>query len=163
MAENSTEKYIQPFISVTQNVFRDFCQSTVTPGRVYFVEKDEFQKSWDISGIIGLTGEAKGAVAISLRTDTALKITEILTNEKHEGLDSDVTDATGEIINIIAGNVKKELEEAFRIVISLPTIVKGAAHSIVWPSEKTRIICIPFDIFDDQEICLSIAIDPTKQ
>jgi CheY-specific phosphatase CheX len=68
----------------------------------------------------------------------------------------------GEIITIIAGNVKKDFEEALRIKISLPTIVKGKAHSIVWPSEKTRIICIPFTIFSNQEICLSIAVDPTK-
>jgi chemotaxis protein CheX len=156
------EQYIQPFIKVTESVFKDFCKTDVTPGRVYFVGKDEFQKSWDISGIIGLTGEAKGAVAISLKNITAFSITEILTNEKHDHLDADVTDSTGEIINIIAGNVKKELEESFKITISLPTIVKGPAHSIVWPSEKTRIICIPFNLFKDQEICLSIAIDPSK-
>ena len=53
-------------------------------------------------------------------------------------------------------------EEELRIKISLPSIVKGKAHSIVWPSEKTRIICIPFTIFSDQEMCLSVAVDPTK-
>ena len=77
-------------------------------------------------------------------------------------MDSDVTDAVGEIINIIAGNVKKNFEEELRVKISLPSIIKGVAHSIVWPSEKTRIICIPFTIFSDQEFCLSIAVDPTK-
>ena len=156
------EQYIQPFIKVCENVFQEFCQTEVKAGRVFFISKDEYESNWDISGIIGLSGEASGAVAISMKDLTAYKITSILTGTEHTSIDADVTDAIGEIINIIAGNVKKEFEQELRIKISLPTIVKGNAHSIVWPSEKTRIICIPFSLFSDQEFCLSIAVDPTK-
>ena len=156
------EKYIQPFVKVCESVFRDFCQTEVKSGRVFFVSKDEYETNWDISGIIGLSGEASGAVAISLKAVTAFRITKILTGLEHTYIDLDVTDAIGEIINIIAGNVKKYFEDELRIKISLPSIVKGQAHSIVWPSEKTRIICIPFSIFTDQEFCLSVAVDPTK-
>jgi chemotaxis protein CheX len=156
------EKYIQPFIKVCETVFRDFCQTEITPGRVFFTGREEFQKNWDISGIISLSGEAKGAVAISLKTASATKIADILTGSVHKYLDADVADAVGEIVNIISGNVKKDLEDAFRLTISLPTIVRGAAHAVIWPSQKTRIICIPFSLFTDQEMCLSIAIDPNK-
>ena len=157
------EQYIQPFIKVCETVFRELCQTEVKPGRVFFVSKNEYESSWDISGIIALSGEATGAVAISLKSDTAFRVTKILTGEDHNYFDSYVTDAVGEIINIIVGNVKKNFEEELRIKISLPTIVKGVAHAIVWPSEKTRILCIPFTIFSDQEMCLSIAVDPTKK
>jgi chemotaxis protein CheX len=156
------EKYIQPFIKVCEKVFYDFCQTDIKAGRVFFVAKDEYETSWDISGVIGLSGEASGAVAISLKDVTAFQVTKILTGKNHDFFDTDVTDAVGEIINIIAGNVKKYFEEELRVKISLPTIVKGKAHSIVWPSEKTRIICIPFTLFGDQEICLSVAVDPSK-
>ena len=156
------EQYIQPFIKVCEKVFIEFCQTEVKPGRVFFTTKEEFETIWDISGIIGLSGEVIGAVAISLKEATALRVTKMLTGTDHAQIDADVTDAVGEIINIIAGNVKKNFEEELRIRISLPTIVKGKAHSIVWPSEKTRIICIPFSIFSDQEMCLSVAVDPTK-
>ena len=156
------EQYIQPFIKVCETVFNEFCQTEVKAGRVFFVSKDEYESNWDISGIIGLSGEASGAVAISMKDNTAYRVTKILTGSEHNSIDADVTDAVGEIINIIAGNVKRDFEEVLRIKISLPTIVKGKAHSIVWPSEKTRIICIPFSIFTDQEMCLSVAVDPTK-
>ena len=156
------EQYIQPFIKVCEEVFRNFCHSEAKAGRVFFVSKDEYESNWDISGIIGLSGEASGAVAISLKDTTAIKITGIITGSPHTNIDADVTDAVGEIINIIAGNVKKEFEEELRVKISLPSIVNGKAHSIVWPSEKTRIICIPFSILNDQEFCLSIAVDPSK-
>jgi len=156
------EQYIQPFIKVCETVFRDFCQTEVNAGRVFFVAKDEYVTNWDISGIIGLSGEAQGAVAISMKELTAVRVTKQLTGQDHTHIDADVTDAIGEIINIIAGNVKKNFEDELRIKISLPSIIKGIAHTIVWPSEKTRIICIPFSIFDKQEICLSVAVDPSK-
>jgi chemotaxis protein CheX len=156
------EQYIQPFIKVCETVFCDFCKTEVKAGRVFFVEKEEFSQDWDISGVIGLSGEARGAVAISLRESTALRITALLTGEEKQKIDSDATDAVGEIINIIAGNVKKHFEDNLRIRISLPTIVTGKSHTIVWPSGKTRIMSIPFSIFSDQEICLSVAVDQTK-
>ena len=157
------EQYIQPFIKVSETVFRDFCQTEVKANRVFFVNKDEYEANWDISGVIGISGEAQGAVAISMKDITAFQVTKKLTGQEHKSLDADVTDAVGEIINIITGNVKKDFENELRIKISLPTIIKGKAHSIVWPSEKTRIICIPFSIFGNQEICLSVAVDPQME
>ena len=156
------EQYIQPFIKCSEDVFRDFCNTEIKAGRVFFVSKDEFESIWDISGIIGLSGETNGAVAISLKDTTVFRLTEMLTGSKHTSIDKYVTDALGEIINIIAGNVKIVYEKSYRIKISLPTIVKGKAHSIVWPSEKARIICIPFTIFGDEEFCLSVAMEQEK-
>ena len=156
------EKFIQPFIDGCEEVFRDLCNTEVKAGRAFFVSKDEFETIWDISGIIGLSGDANGAVAISLKEETAFELTKILTGSEHTTVDRLVTDAMGEIINIIAGNVKNIFEKKHRIKITMPSIIKGKAHSIVWPSEKARIICIPFSIFNGQEFCLSIAVEQAK-
>lgn len=156
------EQYIQPFIKGCEDVFRDLCNTEVKAGRAFFVTKDEFEKSWDVSGIIGLSGEANGAVAISLKEITTFVLTKTLTGKEHSSIDSFVTDAVGEIINIITGNVKNIFEEKYRIKITMPSIVKGKAHSIVWPSESARIICIPFSIFEDQEFYLSVAVKQSK-
>ena len=156
------EKYIQAFIKVCEKVFLEFCQTEVIPGRSFFVSKETHDQIWDITGIIGFSGEAAGAVAISMKNETAFKITKILTGNNNLRTDSDVNDAIGEIVNIIAGNVKKDFEEELRIKISLPSIVEGKAHVIIWPSEKTRIICIPFKIFSNEDMCLSVAADPEK-
>jgi chemotaxis protein CheX len=155
------EKYIQPFVNVTKNVFREFIGTEPEAGRPYF-SNAETVNEWDISAVIGLTGEANGAVVISMKTGLAEKLTDTLTGKSHNSIDDEVVDAIGEIVNIIAGNVKKELEEAFRLVISLPTIVQGPAHQIKWPSEKARIICIPFTIFDAEVFTLSVAIEAIR-
>ena len=152
------EKYIQPFIDVCKSVFKDFVGAELTEERPHFAEAGAIME-WDISAIIGLTGEARGAVVISMKKELAMKLTEILTGVDHNDVDDDVVDAIGEIVNIIAGNVKKNLEEAFRLVISLPTIVQGKEHSIKWPGNQARIICIPFRIFPDTTFNLSVAIE----
>jgi len=155
------EKYIQPFVDVCQNVFRDFIGSELITERPYFVDKND-PHDWDVSAVIGLTGEARGAVVISMKETLALKLTGKLTGSTHTSLDDEVVDAIGEIINIIAGNAKRGLEESFRLVISLPTIIRGKGHKIMWPNEQARIICIPFKIFDNETFCLSVAIDASS-
>ena len=127
----------------------------------YFMEK-EVKSDWDISGIIGFTGEARGAVVISMKQKMAVQITAALTGTEHQTVDDDVVDAVGELINIIAGNVKQGLEDAFRLIISLPTIVHGKDHALVWPDNRARIICIPFATSDLDSFTLSIALEAVR-
>jgi chemotaxis protein CheX len=152
------EKYIQPFIDVCVNVFKEFLHLDVITGRPYFSVKEAITE-WDISAVIGLTGEARGAVVISLKKENAIKLTDILTGTKHSDFDGEVVDAVGEIINIIAGNAKRGLEDAFKLNISLPTIVKGIEHSVIWSDGKTRVLCIPFQFLETESFCLSVAIE----
>ncbi len=152
------EKYIQPFVDVCESVFRDFIGSDLVAERPHFADKND-SHDWDVSAIIGLTGEAKGAIVISMKKELALRLTGVLTGSTHTTLDDEVVDAIGEIINIIAGNAKRGLEESFRLVISLPTIVRGKGHTISWPNEQARIIRIPFRIFDTETFYLSVAIE----
>ncbi|HHU37151.1 MAG TPA: chemotaxis protein CheX [Treponema sp.] len=155
------EKYIQPFVDVCVNVFKDFIGAELIADRPYFADKADLHE-WDVSAVIGLTGEARGALVISMKTELACELTGMLTGSKHTSMDDEVVDAIGEIINIIAGNVKRDLEESFRLVISLPTIVRGAGHTIQWPNAQARIMCIPFKIFEKDEFCLSVAIEASN-
>jgi chemotaxis protein CheX len=150
-------QYITPFVEVCSMVFKKMINGDLVVGRAYFIEREEFLK-WDISGIISLSGEARGMVSISMKTETAIRITEHITGTKHTYLDSDVVDAIGEIANVITGNVKKDLQGIFNVVISLPYVIKGRAHTIVLPLESKQLLCIPFEIFGNQMICLSVAI-----
>ncbi|MDR3276456.1 MAG: chemotaxis protein CheX [Treponema sp.] len=154
------EQYIQPFIKVCRNVFKELVEVNLTVDRPYFSDQKAVHQ-WDISAIIGLSGDARGAVVISMRKGLSLRITDLLTGSSHGDIDDDVVDAVGEIVNIIAGNVKKELEEEFRLIISLPTIVQGEWHHVKWPSSQARIICIPFNMGRDM-FNLSVAIEAFK-
>jgi chemotaxis protein CheX len=152
------EQYIQPFVDVCLEVFKNFLGCDISAERPYFVNKESVN-DWDISAVIGLTGEARGAVVISMKTKLAVRLTGALTGSVHAGIDEEVVDAIGELVNIIAGNAKRGLEESFHLIISLPTFVEGKNHSIKWPSEQARIISIPFNVFEDDQFCLSVAIE----
>jgi len=156
------KQYIQPFIQVSERIFEDFCKTKIEAKKVFLIEREEYRLDWDISGIIGLSGEVSGAVAISMKDTTAFRIAETLMGMKFSSFEKEVTASVGEIVNIISGNVKKDFEEELRIKISLPTIITGKAHKIDWPSEKARIICIPFSVYTDQELYLSVAVDTSK-
>jgi chemotaxis protein CheX len=155
------EQYIKPFVAVSKSVFKDFIGADIAEKNPYFLEKDSVVGG-DISAVIGFTGEARGAVVVSLAAAVAIEITDLLTGSKHSSLDDDVTDAVGEIVNIIAGNVKQELEEVMKMIISLPTIIQGSGHTIKWPSNQQRILCIPFKIFADKTFNLLIAIEKVQ-
>jgi chemotaxis protein CheX len=155
-------EYVKPFIEGCEEVFRDFCNTKIDAKRAFFVAIDEFETEWDVSGLIGLSGEVNGAVALSLKEDTAFRITKTLTGKEYTSIDTEVTDTVGELVNIIVGNVKNIFEEKYRISITMPSIIKGDAHAVVWPTGQVRIMCIPFSIFTDQKICLFVAVNQSK-
>ncbi len=137
-------KYIEPFVEATINIFKDFYGEIPEMKPPFLFDKDE-DLGWDLSAVIGIAGETKGVITVSFPKELIIKLTEKLVGYEVLDIDDDVIDSTGEVVNIIAGNAKKGLEE-FRLVISLPSIVRGQNHKISWPSNSMPIITIPFNI-----------------
>jgi chemotaxis protein CheX len=152
------QNYVEPFVRVTVNTFKEFVGIEVSPRQPHFLDPDE-KFDWDISAIIGLSGIVKGAIIVSMKTELAIKLTDLLAGPGHTELCPDVTDAIGEINNIIAGNIKPEVPNGDKIVISIPSIVTGKNHKITWPSRATRILCIPHKAFEDDVFHLMVAIE----
>ena len=92
--------------------------------------------------VIGLSGKALGTVAVVVNDTTAIKITERFLDTKIDEVNDDVVDCMGEIVNMVSGNAKAQLEQ-YQLSISLPSIVRGADHLIEFPRNVTP-ICIPF-------------------
>ena len=138
-------KYIEPFVTAAQNVFRDFFGEEPTPLKPYLVRREE-EKGWELSGIIGIGGDSKGVVVVSLNARTAQRLTSRLVGREVTENCDDVMDTIGELVNIIAGNAKKGLEQ-YRLMISLPSIVSGKEHLVAWPA-GIPIVGIPFSMAD---------------
>jgi chemotaxis protein CheX len=151
--------YIIPFVEVTKETFKDFIQIDSVESKNPFYMDPIKGLEWDISAVIGLSGLLRGAVLISMKESLVLKLTDMLAGPGHTKMDADVVDAIGEINNIIAGNVKAKVPNGEKIVISIPTVVTGKEHSIAWPSKQTRILCIPFKVFENDMFHLMVAIE----
>jgi chemotaxis protein CheX len=135
-------EYINPFVAATQNVFRMMMNTEITAGKPYLFDPLVGAHSYDISGIIGLSGETTGAVVLSFTKLCALKVVSEFQGEEVKIFDQIVVDAIGEIINIVAGNAKKDLKD-FKLNISLPSVVTGHSHRLNWPT-GVPVIMIPF-------------------
>ncbi len=132
--------YINPFITSVISLFDTMLGIELTRGQPFV--KGGILPEHDISGIIGLTGKAKGVVVLSLSKGAALRATEVLLMERPEDINEDVVDAVGELANIVAGGAKAQLEQ-LAMSVSLPTVITGKNHSVGFPSEVTP-VCIPF-------------------
>jgi len=133
-------KYIDPFLKASMNLFEYYLDLKIIAGAPY-IKKDPSEQE-DVSAIIGLAGETVGAIVLSFPRDCAIKIVSIFSKEHHVTLSNEVLDGVGELVNIIAGNAKRDLL-GFKILISLPGVIVGSNYKIRWPTESP-VICIPF-------------------
>jgi len=137
------EQYVKPFVNATLNTFKSFVGFELAAGNPHFSGRS-LGFDQDISAVIGLSGDIRGAVVISMKKSFAIKLADTLVGIAHTDMDDDIVDAIGEIVNIIAGNIKNEVPGGEKIVISLPTVIKGKEHSFAWPGKQSRILCIAF-------------------
>ncbi|MEQ8785150.1 MAG: chemotaxis protein CheX [Pirellulaceae bacterium] len=98
--------------------------------------------SHDVSGIIGLTGLTNGLVAVSLSRSLALRTASSLLMEEILEINDDVSDAVGELANMIVGSAKSKLETS-QIAITVPTVIVGDDHQFRFPARAIP-IRIPF-------------------
>ena len=132
--------FVNPFISATVNMFKTMMALEVKPG-VPRVKTEPFP-TYDISGIIGLSGEAQGTIALSFPKIMALKLVSHMLGAEIKVVGDELADGVGELTNIVAGNAKVGLTE-YKLSISLPNVVIGKDHMLRSPSGFPSII-VPF-------------------
>jgi chemotaxis protein CheX len=94
----------------------------------------------DISAFVGISGTAPGIIAVHSSRTLAKKTTAgMLGMQESELSDGEVNDGFGEVANIIAGNIKKELEsQKAEMKLSLPTVITGGDYATkILNGEKT--------------------------
>jgi chemotaxis protein CheX len=134
-------EYINPFLSAAVSVFNTMLGTQLTRGEPFL--KNGTQPNHEVSGIIGLSGKAKGMVVLSMSREAALGTAGTMLETQPKEINADVSDAVGELTNMIAGVAKAQLEH-LEMSVGLPTVITGKAHCIDFP-KNTMPICIPFD------------------
>ncbi|MEO2045676.1 MAG: chemotaxis protein CheX [Pirellulales bacterium] len=134
-------EFINPFLKAVANTFDTMVNCKVERGDISLVKQGGY--SYPVSGVIGLTGKAVGTVVINLSEDVAIKAASAMLMMEIQELNDDVTDAVGELANMVAGQAKADLAE-FDMSVSLPNVITGAGHEICFPS-NTQPISVPFD------------------
>jgi chemotaxis protein CheX len=135
-----TADYINPFLIATCSVFENMLGVAITREKPFL--RKAFDPQYEVTGVIGLTGKATGTVSFSLPGEVATAIAERLLGERPAGINAQVTDAVGELTNMIAGAAKAQLAE-LELSLGLPTVVIGRDCCIAFPSRAVP-IAIPF-------------------
>ena len=124
--------YITPFIKSVQNAFSMMLQLEVGVSEPQI--KTGTAATFDVSGIIGLSGDVAGSVVLSFPTETAERVVALFTGESITSEDEDFSDAIGELVNMISGNAKADFTGR-EVSISTPSVVLGADHHIARPKD----------------------------
>lgn len=155
------KQYLQPFAIACMEVFKNFVGAELVAERSYLFDQAVIT-GWDLFAMIGFTGGARGAVVISMKKNLACKLTNQFTGKTYETIEDDVTDTIGEIVNIIAGNVKRGEVEKLQLKLSPPMIVRGQGHSISWITGGDPIVSIPFKIYKNEIFMLSVTLEKKR-
>lgn len=121
-----SSRLILPFVNSTMQVFSTMVN--VKPQIIKPALKEDANATYDVSGIIGFSGEIIGSVVVSFQMEAAQKLVGALVGMDVDSTSSDFVDAVGEIANMIAGSAKKDLGKNANIAI--PTVIIGKNHVI---------------------------------
>ena len=151
-------EYINPFITSLINTFDTMVGCKVRREDIRL--KEDNNPKHEVSGVIGLSGNAKGTVVLSISKDVALKAASAMLMEEMTELNGEVVDAVGELTNMVAGRAKAELQE-YSLSVSLPNVVTGRDYEIRFPSNATP-LCVLF-ASDWGPLSLEVGLSPVPQ
>jgi chemotaxis protein CheX len=135
-------KLINPFLNGAKEVLQKMASVASTVGTPYIKQDD--RATGDVSGVIGLTGDAIGSLAISFSESCICSIAGAMLSESFVQANQDVFDAVGEITNMISGVARTYLEKATLTVwAGIPAVVFGKDHYIKHILKSPSIV-IPF-------------------
>jgi chemotaxis protein CheX len=97
-----------------------------------------------ITGMVGLAGIYSGILSIHCPQSLALKITSNMLGMDVDEVGEDVSDALGEIANMLGGHVKQVLSKGgLDLNLSIPTVISGECYTVNCMADKDCVI-IPF-------------------
>jgi chemotaxis protein CheX len=153
--------YLSPFIANTLKVLETMAGAQASFREVYFT--NELKIFGDISGIMGLSGDSEGTLAITMYWNLARRIIARMMKVQPERINAEyIHDGVGELINMIGGSTKKMFKGTpFHFNLSLPTVVVGSGHQLGHP-ENSSIAVLIFDL-DESAFVLQVCLKPGKK
>jgi chemotaxis protein CheX len=132
-------EWINPFIESVYSLCTTMLSCSVERGQLGLVNHGTEAKG-GITALIGLSGPARGTVALSFPLPTAHAMVGRLLSLGEQEVDESVGDGVAELVNIVAGSAKAKLSNGKGpdvISLGLPTVVHGGSEIIDYPSQST--------------------------
>lgn len=138
--------FVNPFIDVSVKTLTVLCRiENIKPLRPYLLSEHE-ELDIDISGTLKVTSPYfSGSIAVSFSNEVYKKILGHMVQEEIKDINIDNQDGAAEILNVIYGNTKAQLNEhGYEMKRAIPSVIRGPKHKIYHDS-KVPILLVPFD------------------
>lgn len=119
-------RLIAPVVQSIRNVFSTMVKLEVNILRPRL--KTTPVPTYDVSGIIGLSGDLIGSIVLSFKMDSAVKIASTFAGTTLDPNGPDFPDAVGELANMIAGGAKRAYGGLADITV--PNVIVGQGHAV---------------------------------
>lgn len=135
-------RFINPFLNATREVLSTMASTNAVVGKP-FLKKDDTAYG-DVSGIIGITGDALGSMAISFTEPCICRIAALMLGETIPEVNDDVLDTVGELTNMISGAARRGIEkDGLSVYAAIPSVIHGRNHQLNHILKSPSIV-IPF-------------------
>lgn len=118
------QAYETEITQIVEDVFLTMLHSAVEPG----------SPAWEpppgtITAAIFFAGSWRGAVIVEAAEDLAMQwASQLMGIPMPDSIDDDVRDTMGELVNMVAGNLKSVVPHG--VAISIPSVVQGRQYSM---------------------------------
>lgn len=118
--------FLNPFITGAMEAIKVQCFTEATPGKIIVKKPTDFFPV-EIAAVLGIVSPVfNGSIAICFAKETFLNLMTKMLGEPCKEITKDLEDGAGELLNIIFGHAKRELNErGYGIEKAIPTIVRG--------------------------------------
>lgn len=129
-------KLIVPFINAIRTVLATMVRVEAVLQRPQI--KRTPATTYDVSSVIGFSGEVVGSMVVSLRREAAMNLVAAFAGMPIEFGSADFADAIGELANMIAGGAKRCMGRMASL--TLPSVIIGGGHTIARLSDVPCVI-----------------------
>ena len=154
-------QYTQPFVRETIRTFQ--LMSGVTPNKVGEKKKESIESTYELSGVVWISGPGEGAVVLSFPRDTACRIVSELLCDQIEELTLDVENIVAELVNIVTARARRALSERGLpgLGLSLPHVIVGKGRA-AWRPRDLPCRSVAFVAEGFGPFCVEISLRPVE-
>lgn len=137
--------FINPFIESSVKTLNAMCgMKDINAGKPYLYNEEE-ELNIDISGTLVISSPYfKGSIAVSFADKVYKDLINTMLAQDSESIDVDNQEGAAEIINIIFGQTKAELNtRGYNLERAIPSVMRGHNHKIN-QNNKIPVLLVPF-------------------
>jgi chemotaxis protein CheX len=155
------KKLLQAFTDGVLKTLATIAQTEAKVGKPFI--EPEFTEKGEIAGMVGMVAAPlKGTLFISFKKEAIFHIMENMLGEKHTEITRDVSDAVGELTNMIYGAAKTALNQiGYNFEMAIPSVIHG--EFVLAKPSKGDTLVIPFELKNNSVFYVKLTVQMTVQ